>query len=328
LFSGRRCGYEEGDRICVPVPYYHTFGMVLGNLAALTSGACVVLPEASFDAAATLRAVRDERCTALYGVPTMFIAELMSPDFASYDLTSLRGGIIAGAPCPADLMRRIIADMHLEAITIGYGMTETSPLSTQTHIDDSFERRTETVGTAHPHLEVAVVDLTTGLPVPRGTAGELRVRGYSVMRGYWAAPEASQEAIDEAGWMHTGDLATMDSDGYVAIIGRVKDMIIRGGENIYPREIEDFLRTHPGVIDVQVVGIPDPVYGEQATAWIKAEAGAAVSTDEILGYCAGRLAHYKIPHQVRFLDAGEDFPMTITGKVQKHVLRERAQQLR
>ncbi|GAA5149518.1 linear/branched/unsaturated fatty acid:CoA ligase LbuL [Pseudonocardia eucalypti] len=327
LFSGRRCGFTESDRICVPVPYYHCFGMVLGNLAALTHGACVVLPGPSFEPAAALAAVQAERCTALYGVPTMFIAELMLPDFGSYDLTSLRGGIIAGAPCPVELMRRLIGEMHLADITIGYGMTETSPLSTQTRVNDSPQRRTETVGTAHPHTEVAVVDPETGRPVPRGTPGELRVRGYSVMRGYWAAEQASREAVDQAGWMHTGDLATMDRDGYVAIIGRIKDMIIRGGENIYPREIEDFLRAHPGVADVQVVGMPDPVYGEQAVAWIKAAPGAGVSAEEILAHCAGRLAHYKIPHLVRFLEPDEDFPMTVTGKVQKHVLRERAQQL-
>ncbi len=323
-FVGVRCGYTSQDRICVPVPYYHCFGMVLGNLAALSHGACVVLPGASFDPAATLAAVQREKCTALYGVPTMFAAELALPGLADYELSSLRTGIIAGAPCSAELMSRIISGLHLPEMTAAYGMTETSPISTQTLVDDSVYRRTATVGAAHPQVEVAVVNPETGRPVERGADGELWVRGYSVMRGYWKDPEATAAAIDAAGWMHTGDLARMDEDGYVAVIGRIKDMIIRGGENIYPKEIEDLLDQHPDIASAQVVGVPHERYGEEVMAWIRLQSGASLDAEAVRQFCAERLAHYKSPRYVQFLAADEDFPMTVTGKIKKILLRDRA----
>jgi len=318
FFVGELCRYTEHDRVCIPVPFYHCFGMVMGNLGAVTHGACMVIPAPSFDAAATLRAVQDEKCTSLYGVPTMFIAELALPDFASYDLTSLRTGIMAGSPCPVEVMKRVIDDMGCGEVTICYGMTETSPVSTQTRADDDIERRVSTVGAVHPHVEVKVVDPSTGLTVPRGEPGEFCTRGYSVMLGYWNEPEKTAEAIDRAGWMHTGDLATMDNDGYLNIVGRIKDMVIRGGENVYPREIEEFLYTHPAVADVQVIGVPDEKYGEELCAWVRLKDGQSATEDEIRDHCRGKLAHFKVPRYVVFVD---EFPMTVTGKIQKFKMR-------
>jgi fatty-acyl-CoA synthase len=279
FFVGRLCGYTEADRVCIPVPFYHCFGMVMGNLGAVTHGACMVIPGPSFEPAATLRAAQDEKCTSLYGVPTMFIAELALPDFASYDLSSLRTGIMAGSPCPVEVMKRVAGDMGCAEVTICYGMTETSPVSTQTRVDDDLERRVSSVGTVHPHVEVKVVDPDTGLTAPRGTRGEFCTRGYSVMLGYWNEPDKTAEAIDAAGWMHTGDLATMDDDGYLNIVGRIKDMVIRGGENVYPREIEEFLYTHPAVGDVQVIGVPDEKYGEELCAWVRVNDGSSCDED-------------------------------------------------
>jgi fatty-acyl-CoA synthase len=320
-FVGEICGYTEEDRICVPVPFYHCFGMVMGNLGSTSHGACVVIPAPGFDPAATLRAVQDERCTSLYGVPTMFIAELALPDFGDYDLSSLRTGIMAGSPCPVEVMKRVISDMHMDEVTICYGMTETSPVSTQTRGEDSLDRRVSTVGQVHPHLEVKVVDPATGLPVPLGEPGELCTRGYSVMIGYWEEPEKSAEVL-RSGWMHTGDLATMDGDGYVNIVGRIKDLVIRGGENVYPREVEEFLYTHPDVVDAQVIGVPDERYGEELMAWVRLRPGAEPMTVESLrAFCAGKLAHYKVPRYVHVVD---DFPMTVTGKVRKVEMREQA----
>jgi len=320
-FVGEGMGYTADDRICVPVPFYHCFGMVMGNLAATTHGACVVIPAPSFEPAATLRAVQDERCTSLYGVPTMFIAELGLPDFATYDLTSLRTGCMAGSPCPVEVMKRVITEMNMAEVTIAYGMTETSPVSTQTRKDDSLERRTGTVGRVHPHLEVMVVDPDTDRPVPRGEAGELCTRGYSVMLGYWDEPDKTAEVLRN-GWMHTGDLAAMDEDGYLNIVGRIKDMVIRGGENVYPREIEEFLFTHPDVLEAQVVGVPDERYGEEIMAWVRLREGAEpLSPDAVREFAAGRLAHYKIP---RYVEVTDSFPMTVTGKVRKVELREQA----
>ncbi len=320
-FVGGTVGYTEQDRVCLPVPFYHCFGMVMGNLGATSHGACIVIPAPSFDPAATLTAVQRERCTSLYGVPTMFIAELGLPDFASYDLTSLRTGIMAGSPCPVEVMKRVMAEMHMAEVSICYGMTETSPVSTQTRRDDDLEHRTETVGRVLPHLEVKVVDPSLGLTVPRGTPGELCTRGYSVMLGYWDEPERTAEAVDAARWMHTGDLAVMREDGYLAVVGRIKDMIIRGGENIYPREIEEFLYTHPKISDVQVVGVPDAHYGEEVLACVIPRDPADPPTLEgIADFCAGRLAHFKVPRHLRVLDA---FPMTVSGKVRKVELRER-----
>ncbi|MEU4214958.1 AMP-binding protein [Actinoplanes sp. NPDC026623] len=322
FFVGELVGYGEDDRICIPVPLYHCFGMVLGNLAATSHGACMVLPAQGFDPAATLRAVASERCTSLYGVPTMFIAELGLPDFAGYDLSSLRTGIMAGSPCPVEVMKRVVAEMNMREVAICYGMTETSPVSTMTRRDDGLDRRTETVGRVLPHLESKVVAPETGLPVPRGEAGELCTRGYSVMLGYWEQPEATAEAIDASRWMHTGDLATMDADGYVNIVGRIKDLVIRGGENVYPREVEEFLYSHPDVSDVQVIGVPDLKYGEELMAWVVLRPGAAPLTAQaVREFCAGRLAHYKIPRYVHVVDG---FPMTVTGKVRKVEMRERA----
>ncbi len=321
LFVGELCGYTELDRVCVPVPFYHCFGMVIGNLGALTHGSCVVIPAPSFEPVATLTAVADERCTSLYGVPTMFLAELAAEGFAGYDLTSLRTGIMAGSPCPVEVMKRVVADMGMSEVQICYGMTETSPVSTQTRADDDLELRVSTVGRVHPHLEVKVVDAATGLTVPEGTTGELCTRGYSVMLGYWEQPDKTAEAIDAAGWMHTGDLATMDAAGYLRIVGRIKDLVIRGGENIYPREIEEFLYTHPDVADVQVVGVPDPKYGEELLAAVRLRPGASVTEEEVRDFCRGKIAHYKVPRYVRFVD---EFPMTVTGKVQKYKMREDA----
>jgi fatty-acyl-CoA synthase len=319
-FVARTQGWTEADRVCVPVPFYHCFGMVMGNLGATTHGACVVIPAPSFEPAATLRAVESERCTALYGVPTMFIAELGEPDFAGYDLSSLRTGVMAGSPCPIEVMKRVIADMGMTDVTICYGMTETSPVSTQTRADDDLERRVSTVGTVHPHLEVKIVDPVTGRVVPRGEPGEFCTRGYSVMLGYWEMPDRTAESIDAARWMHTGDLAVMDDAGYLSIVGRIKDMVIRGGENVYPREIEEFLYSHPDIVDAQVIGVPDPVYGEELMAWVRLREGAPALTAEALReFCAGRLAHYKAPRYVKLVDA---FPMTVTGKVRKVEMRE------
>jgi fatty-acyl-CoA synthase len=317
---GEGCNYTELDRICVPVPFYHCFGMVMGNLAAITHGACIVIPAPGFDPVATLRAVQQERCTALYGVPTMFIAELALPDFADYDLTSLRTGIMAGSPCPVEVMKRVIGEMHMAEVTIAYGMTETSPVSTQTRADDSLDRRTSTVGRVHPHVEVKVIDPVTGRLLPRGQTGELCTRAYSVMRGYWNQPDKTAEVLIN-GWMHTGDLAVMDDEGYLSIVGRSKDMVIRGGENVYPREVEEFLYGHPGIEDVQVVGVPDPKYGEERLAAVRVKAGSALTEEEVRDYCRGNLAHYKIPRYVQFV---AEYPMTVTGKIQKYKIRDAA----
>ncbi|MCS0635387.1 AMP-binding protein [Streptomyces sp. LP05-1] len=317
---GETLGYTERDRICLPVPFYHCFGMVMGNLAAVSHGACVVLPGPSFEPAATLEAVQRERCTSLYGVPTMFIAELDLPDFAGYDLSSLRTGIMAGSSCPVEVMKRVVTEMNMAEVSICYGMTETSPVSTQTRRDDDLERRTGTVGRVLPHLEVKVVDPDTGTTVPRGVPGELCTRGYSVMRGYWDEPERTAEVIDPARWMHTGDLAVLREDGYVQIVGRIKDVIIRGGENVYPREIEEFLHAHPKIADVQVVGVPDERYGEEILACvIPHDPADPPALEELSAYCADRLAHYKVPRRLEILDA---FPMTVSGKVRKVELRE------
>ena len=321
FFVGEACRYTEADRVCIPVPFYHCFGMVLGNLAVTTHGAAIVLADAAFEAKSVLEAVQAERCTSLYGVPTMFIAELEHPDFAKYDLSSLRTGIMAGSPCPVEVMKQVVDRMHMEDVTICYGMTETSPVSTQTVPEDSLEHRVSTVGRVHPHVEVKIIDPENGRTLPRGGAGELCTRGYSVMSGYWEDPERTAESIDVAGWMHTGDLATMDADGYVNIVGRIKDMIIRGGENIYPREVEEFLYTHPDVSDVSVIGVPDAKYGEELMAWIKVREGATLTEDALKEFCKGRIAHYKVPRYVKFTD---EFPMTVTGKIQKFKMREQA----
>ena len=319
FFIGELTRYTETDRVCIPVPFYHCFGMVLGNLACTTHGSTMVIPEAAFDPTAVLEAVEAERCTSLYGVPTMFIAELEHPDFARFDLSSLRTGIMAGSPCPVEVMKHAMSTMHMGEVTICYGMTETSPVSTQTGPDDSVDKRVGTVGRVHPHVEVKIVDPTTGRTVPRDTPGELLTRGYSVMIGYWDDRERTNEVIDDQRWMHTGDLATMDSDGYVNIVGRIKDMIIRGGENVYPREIEEFLYGHPDISDVQVIGVPDARFGEEIMAWVKVRPGAELTKDDVRAFCRGRIAHFKIPRYVRFAD---DFPMTVTGKVQKFRMRE------
>jgi fatty-acyl-CoA synthase len=321
-FVGELINYTEQDRVCLPVPLYHCFGMVMGNLAATSHGACIVLPAPGFDPAATLATVAAERITSLYGVPTMFIAELGLPDFAEYDLSSLRTGIMAGSPCPVEVMKRVVAEMNMAEVAICYGMTETSPVSTMTRPDDNLARRTETVGRVMPHLESKVIDPATGLVVPRGEPGELCTRGYSVMLGYWEQPEATAEAIDAARWMHTGDLAVMDADGYLSVVGRIKDLVIRGGENIYPREVEEFLHGHPDIADVQVIGVPDEKYGEELMAWIVLRPGAApLTAGDVRAFCAGRLSHYKIPRYVHLVDA---FPMTVTGKVRKVEMREQA----
>jgi len=319
LMSASILHFSSDDRLCIPVPMYHCFGMVLGTLLCATSGAAIVFPSASFDAIATLQAIESEACTALHGVPTMFIGVLDDPDFTDYDLKSLRTGIMAGAPCPIELMQRVIADLHMSEITIGYGMTETGPLSTQTLPDDPIDLRVGTVGVTLPHTEVKVVDDDGRILAP-GMPGELCVRGYNVMRGYWEDPERTAEDIDVGHWMHTGDTATMDENGYLRIVGRSKDMLIRGGENIYPREIEDFLYTNPKVDQVEVIGVPDPKFGEEIAACIRLREGEQATEEEIRNYCRGELAHFKVPRYVRFLD---EFPMTVTGKVQKYVLRGR-----
>ncbi|RPF37262.1 AMP-binding protein [Streptomyces sp. TLI_185] len=320
-FVGELIAYTEQDRICIPVPFYHCFGMVMGNLAATSHGACMVIPAPSFDPKATLEAVQQERCTSLYGVPTMFIAELNLPDFASYDLSTLRTGIMAGSPCPVEVMKRVVAEMHMEEVSICYGMTETSPVSLQTRRDDDLEHRTGTVGRVLPHIEVKVVDPATGVTQSRGVPGELCTRGYSVMLGYWNEPEKTAEAVDPGRWMHTGDLAVMREDGYVEIVGRIKDMIIRGGENIYPREIEEFLYGHPKIADVQVVGVPHERYGEEVLACVIPRDPADPPTlEDVRAFCEGRLAHYKVPSRLQILEA---FPMTVSGKVRKVELREK-----
>jgi fatty-acyl-CoA synthase len=317
-FIGEGCRYTANDRVCVPVPFYHCFGMVLGNLAIVTHAATIVIPAPSFDPALSLGAVAAERCTSLYGVPTMFIAELALPNFSSFDLSTLRTGIMAGSPCPVEVMKRVQSEMHMDEVTICYGMTETSPVSTQTAVDDPLEKRTGTVGRVHPHLEIKIVD-EAGRIVPRGTPGELCTRGYSVMLGYWNDPENTAASIDAARYMHTGDIATMDDDGYANIAGRIKDMVIRGGENIYPREIEEFLYAHPAVKDVAVIGVPDERYGEELCAWIVLRAEAAADEESIKEFCRGRIAHYKVPRYVKF---AAELPMTVTGKVQKFKMRE------
>ena len=319
FFIGEGCGYTEQDRVCIPVPLYHCFGMVLGNLACTTHGAAMVYPAEGFDPEATLAAVQSERCTALYGVPTMFIAELGHPDFARFDLSSLRTGIMAGSPCPVEVMKKVQSDMHMAEVTICYGMTETSPVSFQTALDDPVDKRVATVGRVHPHVEVKVVDPETGRVLPRGEPGELCTRGYVVMLGYWENPEETAAAVDRAGWMHTGDLATLDEDGYANIVGRIKDMVIRGGENVYPREVEEFLYQHPAVSDVQVVGVPDLKYGEELCAWVRLREGQSVDGEELREWCRGKIAGFKIPRYWRFVD---EFPMTVTGKVQKFKMRE------
>ena len=321
-FVGRLCRYTPDDRVCIPVPFYHCFGMVMGNLGATTNGCTMVIPAQGFDPKATLEAVAQERCTSLYGVPTMFIAELSHPDFGSYDLSSLRTGIMAGSPCPVEVMKQVVARMGMDEVTICYGMTETSPVSTQTRADDSLERRVSTVGRVHPHLEIKLIDPDTGLTVPRGQPGELCTRGYSVMLGYWNEPDKTAEAIDAARWMHTGDLAVMDADGYVNVTGRIKDMVIRGGENVYPREIEEFLYTHPDILDAQVIGVPDERYGEELCVWVRLRDGApGLTAENLREFAAGKLAHYKIPRYVLVVD---EFPMTITGKIRKVEMREKS----
>ena len=318
FFVGEAMRLTSHDRLCIPVPLYHCFGMVLGNLACITHGSAMIYPSEVFDPVAVMETVATEHCTALHGVPTMFIAILDHPSFSRFDLSSLRTGIMAGAPCPVEVMKRVNQAMHMEQITIAYGMTETSPVSFQSAVTDSLERRVSTVGRVQPHIEAKIID-AAGQIVPRGGPGELLTRGYSVMRGYWDDPEHTTEAIDAEGWMHTGDLATLDEEGYGNIVGRIKDMVIRGGENVYPREIEEFLYQHPKVQDVQVIGVPDARYGEEICAWIRLREGVTATADEILTFCCGQIAHYKIPRYIKFVDM---FPMTVTGKVQKFAMRE------
>jgi fatty-acyl-CoA synthase len=319
FFVGEGCRYTEADRVCIPVPYYHCFGMGMGNLGSTSHGATMIIPAPGFDPKLTLKAVQDERCTSLYGVPTMFIAELGLSDFGEYDLSSLRTGIMAGSPCPVEVMKRVVEEMGMAEVTICYGMTETSPVSTQTGADDDLDRRTSTVGRVHPHTEVKIVEPVTGLTVPRGEPGEFCTRGYSVMLGYWNEPEKTGEVIDRARWMHTGDLAIMDDEGYLNIVGRIKDMVIRGGENVYPREIEEFLYTHPDIVDAQVIGVPDEQYGEELMAWVRLRPDVDPLTPQTLReFCGGKLAHYKIPRYVKIVD---EFPMTVTGKIRKVEMR-------
>jgi fatty-acyl-CoA synthase len=320
-FCGEILGYTEKDRVCVPVPFYHCFGMVIGNLACTSHGSAIIVPSPGFDAGAVLDAVEVEACTSLYGVPTMFIALLEEEDLASRDVSSLRTGVMAGAPCPVEVMSRVMDDLHMPEVTIAYGMTEVSPVATQTLRDDPVSRRVGTVGVAHPHVEIQIFDPESGAPVGPGTAGEFCTRGYSVMEGYWNDDERTAEAIDDDGWLHSGDLATMDQNGYVQIVGRIKDMIIRGGENIYPREIEEYLLSHPDIMDAQVIGVPDKKYGEQIMAWIQTREGAHLDEEAVIAFCKGRIAHFKVPRYVRFVD---EFPLTVTGKVQKFKLRELA----
>jgi fatty-acyl-CoA synthase len=324
-FVGELCGYTEQDRICVPVPFYHCFGMVMGNLASTSHGAAIVIPAPSFDPKATLAAVEAERCTSLYGVPTMFIDMLAELDTAAVDLSTLRTGIMAGSPCPVEVMKRVIDRMGMREVCICYGMTETSPVSTQTRRDDDLDRRTATVGRVGPHLEVKIIDPATGLTVPRGVPGELCTRGYSVMLGYWDDPDKTAEVVDAARWMHTGDIGVMDDEGYLAITGRIKDMVIRGGENIYPREIEEFLYTHPDILDAQVIGVPDAKYGEELMAWIRMREGATpLDAAAVREFATGKLAHFKIP---RYVHVVEEFPMTVTGKIRKAEMREQSRRL-
>jgi fatty-acyl-CoA synthase len=321
FFVGEGCAYTENDRVCVPVPFYHCFGMVMGVLGCSTHGATIVVPADAFDPEATLRVTSEERCTSLYGVPTMFIAMLGLNDFESYDLEPLRTGIMAGSPCPVEVMKQCVERMNMDEVTICYGMTETSPVSTQTAVDDPIDKRVGSVGRVHPHVEIKIVDPETGDIVERGQPGEFCTRGYSVMLGYWNDDARTAEAIDSDGWMHTGDLAEMDIDGYANIVGRIKDMIIRGGENVYPREIEEFLYSHPAVKDVQVVGVPDLKYGEEIMAWVQTEEGASLTDAEVREFCKGKIAHYKVP---RYVAVTEEFPMTVTGKIQKFKLRDEA----
>ena len=320
-FVGEACGYTEQDRVCIPVPFYHCFGMVMGNLGCTSHGSTMVIPNDAFEPVSVLEAVQEEQCTSLYGVPTMFIAELGVPEFESYDLSSLRTGIMAGSPCPVEVMKQVIERMNMDDVTIAYGMTETSPVSTQTGADDTIDKRVGSVGRVHPHVEIRVADPETGETVARGESGEFQTRGYSVMKGYWNEEEKTAQAIDAEGWMHTGDLAVMDVDGYVNITGRIKDLIIRGGENISPREIEEFLYSHPDIIDVQVVGVPDEKFGEEVCAFVQAREGATVNTEAVREFCQGKIAHYKVP---RYVLSIEDFPMTVTGKIQKYLLRDAA----
>ena len=320
-FIGETLRYTERDRVCIPVPFYHCFGMVLGNLACTTHGSAMVIPGEAYDPVAVMQTVQKERCTSLYGVPTMFIGELEHQRFEEFDFSSLRTGIMAGSPCPVEVMKKVQTIMHIPEMTIAYGMTETSPVSTQCATDDPLEKRVSTVGRVHPHVEIKIVDPSTGAVVPRGTAGELCSRGYMVMLGYWNNEEATRQAIDAARWMHTGDLATMDGEGYINIVGRIKDMIIRGGENIYPREVEEFLYGHPMIADVQVIGIPSEKYGEEVMAWVKLREGSSITGDELAAWCKGKIATYKIPRHWKFVDG---FPMTVTGKIQKFKMRETA----
>ncbi len=321
FFVAEACGYTHEDRVLVPVPLYHCFGQVMGNLGCTTHGAAVIYPAPSFEPLATLKAIQEERATSLYGVPTMFIAQLAEESFASFDTSSLRTGIMAGSPCPIEVMRSAMSEMNMEQVTIAYGMTETSPVSTQTATDDPVEKRVATVGRVQPHIEIKIVDAETGATVPRNHPGEFCTKGYSVMLGYWEDPERTAEAIDAEGWMHTGDLAVMDDDGYVNIVGRIKDLVIRGGENVYPREVEEFLYSHPAIKDVQVIGVPDEKYGEEIMAWVQVAEGATLTSQDVRDFCQGRIAHYKIP---RYVEVIEEFPMTVTGKIQKFKLRDQA----
>ncbi|MGZ6962396.1 MAG: AMP-binding protein [Ilumatobacteraceae bacterium] len=318
-FLGEGFRYTPADRVCIPVPFYHCFGMVIGNLACLTHATTTVLPAPSFDALTTLQTIEAERCTSVLGVPTMFIAMLGHPEFHNFDLSSLRTGMMAGSPCPTEVMKQCVDEMHMHEVTIGYGMTETSPVSTQTSPDDPLEKRVGTVGRVHPHVQIKVIDTVSGAVVARNEPGEFCTKGYSVMLGYWNEPQLTAEAIDADGWMHSGDLAVMDDEEYVSIVGRIKDMIIRGGENIYPREVEEFLYAHPDIVDVQVIGVPDQKYGEELVAWVRLREGATMTRDDLAAFCAGRIAHFKIP---RYVHVTDDFPMTVTGKVQKYRMRE------
>jgi fatty-acyl-CoA synthase len=318
-FIGEKLRYTERDRVCIPVPFYHCFGMVLGNLACTTHGACMVIPGEAYEPQAVMETVQAERCTSLYGVPTMFIGELEHPRFPEFDFSTLRTGIMAGSPCPVEVMKKVQSKMNMGEVTICYGMTETSPVSTQSATDDPLDKRVATVGRVHPHVEIKIVEPDAGAVVPRGTPGELCTRGYCVMLGYWNNAAATSEAIDAARWMHTGDLATMDADGYVNIVGRIKDMIIRGGENIYPREIEEFIYAHPDVSDVQVIGVPSEKYGEEVMAWVRLRDGAQLTEEQLNEYCRGKISTYKIPRYWKFVDG---FPMTVTGKIQKFKMRE------